>query len=238
MTTRRDPDMVVAAWLDDGPRRLPAQTRSAIANAIPLIPQRRRGLGPPWRVPSVNGHLRLTLAAAAVIVAAAGGIYLLSPGGPSTSVGGPGPTASPSPTASPRATSAFVSAGTITLTDKGCNWDGKPTVVGDGARIRIETRNETNTFGNFGFYKLDPDRTWTEAAAWVVAEDEALQTGIEQDTPADFAVELQSVDAEAFEQSVLMTTTRPGTYGVVCSANEPPPGAVFHVYLVGPLEVE
>lgn len=29
----------------------------------------------------------------------------------------------------------------------------------------------------------------------------------------------------------------PGTYGIVCSSNEPPPGLVFAVYLVGPLEI-
>ena len=182
----------------------------------------------------MNGHLRLAVAAAAVVVVAAGGVYLLNPGRPADSVGGPGPTATPSPTAS----SAFMSGGTITLTDEGCTWDGKPTVLRNGTRLVIEMRNETDTFGNFGYYKLDTDRTWAEAAAWVEGEDEALQTGAEQEAPADFAIELHSVDAEALQESRLTTIARPGTYGVVCSANEPPPGAVFHVYLVGPLEVE
>jgi hypothetical protein len=139
-------------------------------------------------------------------------------------------------------------AGTIVLTADGCEWDhphGSGLTVpsqsiGDPPFIlTIDVRNETATFGNFGLYRLDDDRTWEEAAAWVVAENDALRTGADHE-PADFAVEYATVDSPAGLNSGLAWVNQgvlPGTYGVVCSANEPPPGAVFNVYLVGPLGI-
>ena len=35
MTTPRDPDEILAAWLDEGPTRLPDQTRRAIVGRHP-----------------------------------------------------------------------------------------------------------------------------------------------------------------------------------------------------------
>ena len=45
MTTPRDPDAILAAWLDEGPTRLPDQTRRAIAVAMPNDTRRRRRRG-------------------------------------------------------------------------------------------------------------------------------------------------------------------------------------------------
>jgi hypothetical protein len=242
MTTPRDPETVIAAWLDEGPTELPEPNRRAITTAVHSITQRRRGFGSPWRDPFMNGFTRIAVTAAAVVVAAVGGIYLLSPGQPSGGVGGPGasPTPTPTPTPTPRTSPVATEAGTITLTDEGCTWIGNPSPITQPVLLTIDVVNETDTFASFDLHRLTAG-TWDDAAAWIRAEHEALQTGGENPLgPADFAEQItDEFDAVAFAQSQLTQVVRiPGTYGVVCSSNEPPPGAVFGNYLVGPLVIE
>jgi len=150
----------------------------------------------------------------------------------------PSPSPQPTPTPSPSPTPEPPTAGTITLTDAGCTWVGNPTPVTDQTRIVIAVRNDTATFGNFTLYKLNESRTWEEAAAWVTAENEALIAGEPRNVPADFATDRATSDALAGLENRLVATVSTGAYGVMCSANQPPPGAIFNVYLVGPLEVE
>jgi hypothetical protein len=73
---------------------------------------------------------------------------------------------------------------------------------------------------------------------WVTAENEALIAGEPRDVPADFATDRATSDALAGLENRLVATVSTGAYGVMCSANEPPPGATFNIYLVGPLEVD
>jgi hypothetical protein len=242
MTTPRDPETVVAAWLEEGPTALPEQNRRAITTAVHSITQRRRGFGSPWRETPMTGFTRLAVAAAAVVIAAVGGIYLLSPGQPSGGVGGPGasPTPTPTPTQTPRPSPVATEAGTITLTDEGCTWIGNPSPITQPVLLTIDVVNETDTFASFDLHRLTAG-TWDDAAAWIRAEHEALQTGGENPLgPADFAEQItDEFDAVAFAQSRLTQDVRiPGTYGIICSSNEPPPGEVFGVYLVGPLVIE
>ena len=92
MNERRDPETILADWLDAGPTELPDLTRRAIVAALPTTPQARRGPFAPWRLTPMNAISR---AAAAVLVAAlalGGAVYLL--GRSALSVGSP--TASPS----------------------------------------------------------------------------------------------------------------------------------------------
>ena len=242
MSTERDPNAVIAAWLDEGPIELPDPNRRAIETAIRTMSQRRRGFGLPWRFSTMNGPTRLAIMAATVVVVALGGIYLVNPGSEG-SIGGPGPSvapsATPSPTAAPTPTPIPANAGTITLTDTACTWDGNPSPF-SSPEVGIHFVNETNTFGNFGFYRLEEGSTWEDAVAYIIAENEALQAGAEANPsgPPDFVIDYGNVDTEALKEGDLLVTVSPGTYGVVCSSNEPPPGAVFAVYLVGPLEVE
>ena len=86
MSIQRDPNAIIAAWIDDGPLDLPGTTRRAIVTSLPTT-QQRRGLGLPRRFSQMNGTLRLILVAAALALAV-GGIYLFSGGGPRV---GPGP---------------------------------------------------------------------------------------------------------------------------------------------------
>ena len=73
----RDPDSVLAAWLDEGPTDLPDVTRRAILTALPTTPQARRGLLAPWRFMLMNTFAR---GASVVVVAvvAVGALALLT----------------------------------------------------------------------------------------------------------------------------------------------------------------
>ena len=48
MNTNHDPDTTMAAWLDDGPDQLPADTRRAIAVGVRAVPRRRSGISWPF----------------------------------------------------------------------------------------------------------------------------------------------------------------------------------------------
>jgi hypothetical protein len=93
----RDPDSVLAAWLDDGPTDLPDVTRRAILTALPTTPQARRGLLAPRRSTHMSMFAR-GVAVLIVAVVAIGTAALLA--GPRSGVGGPSPSSVPSPSSS------------------------------------------------------------------------------------------------------------------------------------------
>jgi Tol biopolymer transport system component len=72
MTTERDPNLLIATWLEEGPTALPPETRRAIETAARTMPQRRLGFGRPWRFSTVNGALRPTLLVAVILVSVVG----------------------------------------------------------------------------------------------------------------------------------------------------------------------
>jgi hypothetical protein len=90
----RDPDFVLAAWLDEGPTDLPDATRRAIVSALPTTQQARRGLLAPGR--STQMHMFARAAAVLVVAVVAIGALALLAGGRGD-VGGPRPSAIPSP---------------------------------------------------------------------------------------------------------------------------------------------
>jgi hypothetical protein len=101
MSTTRDPDVILAAWLDEGPTELPDITRRAILTALPTTPQARRGRFAPRNRSVVLTNARL-VAGALVTILAVGTLLAvgsrLGPGGPGASPPGPSPTVAPSPT--------------------------------------------------------------------------------------------------------------------------------------------
>jgi Tol biopolymer transport system component len=104
MTTERDPNLLIATWLDEGPVAMPPDTRRAIETAVRTMPQRRLGFGRPWRFPTVNGFLRPTLVVVLILVSVVGfAVYgMLRPTQP---VGAPSAPAT-SPAASPSGSAA------------------------------------------------------------------------------------------------------------------------------------
>jgi len=105
MTTPRDPDEILVAWLEEGPTQLPETTRRAIAVATRTTRQSRRAIDVPWRMRPVNLIPRLAVAVAAVVIVA-GGAFVLLPrnegvGGPEANPTSPSTTPPGSPTVSP-----------------------------------------------------------------------------------------------------------------------------------------
>ena len=123
MTTQRDPETILAAWLDEGPTDLPDATRRAILTALPTTKQARRGPLAPWRFLQMNTYTRLAAAALVAVVGVGGAFYLLSGSG---GVGSQGTT--PTPTIAPTVPAstppiALYRCGTRTLP-----WDGKSAI--------------------------------------------------------------------------------------------------------------
>jgi hypothetical protein len=227
----------VADWLEDDPHEAPREVLATVLAAIPSIRQARRGPFAPWRFSRMTTYTRLAAAAIVAVIAIGGAVYLLNPPG-GIPPGGPGPTATPNPTATPAPTQSVVQAGTITLTDDACAWEGNPspiTTTGGQVLVRFSARNETDTFGNFSVYRVDSG-TWEEAAAWIERENAALHGGPTQSF-ADFVTAVGNLDAPERREYPSGLFLDPGMYGIVCTTNEPPPGKVFSIFVVGPFEI-
>lgn len=99
MNERRDPDVTIAAWLDEGPTSLPPVTRQVIVSSIHLTPQRRRSV---FRLPWGDHTMfatpsRLAAAAAIAVLLAGSGMafFLTSTSPPGENAPGAAATASP-----------------------------------------------------------------------------------------------------------------------------------------------
>jgi hypothetical protein len=126
MNTRRDPETILAAWLDEGPPVLPDATRRAILTALPTTSQARRGLLTPWRFSRMNTYTRLAAVALVAAIAVGGAFYLLRGG----AVGSPGPTpTSPiAPTPSPREAATAPPVALYGCEIRTVTWDGSSAV--------------------------------------------------------------------------------------------------------------
>jgi hypothetical protein len=94
MTIQGDPDAILAAWLEDGPTRLPDATRRAIGVATRSTDQRRLPIWVPRRYAQMNSFAKLAVAAVVVVAVGAMGIALLNPGQRSGVGGLPAPSLS------------------------------------------------------------------------------------------------------------------------------------------------
>ena len=106
MTTPRDPDAILAAWLEEGPNALPEPTKRAIAVNTRTMNQRRYLKWMPQRSPMMVPLARIAVAAILVVAVLGGAVYLLMPGGgiggrpPASAAPSTAPSASPSPSLS------------------------------------------------------------------------------------------------------------------------------------------
>ena len=94
MSVQRDPDVILATWLEDGPMRLPEATRRAIGVATRSTDQRRRPIWTPRRYAPMNSFAKLAVPAVVVVAVGVMGIALLSPGQTSSIVNPPAPSSS------------------------------------------------------------------------------------------------------------------------------------------------
>src|SRR6185503_5626954 len=102
MSVKRDPDAILATWLEEGPTRLPDATRRAIAVSTATTHQARQPVWWSWRYRFVNTYAKLAVTALVVVVVGAAGVALLGPGmsglGGST---GPSPSHAAQPSSAP-----------------------------------------------------------------------------------------------------------------------------------------
>lgn len=98
MTTDRELDRILGAWLGDGPTAAPDRVLDVMTDRIG-----RQGQRPGWlidrRLPVIAPPVRLLAAAAVLVAVSVAGTVLIGGGGL-----GPGPTPTPSPTPSPTPT--------------------------------------------------------------------------------------------------------------------------------------
>jgi hypothetical protein len=92
MNQLRDPDAIIAAWLEDGPNDISAETRRAIMTGLRVLPRRRPG--PLGGIP-MPYFMRVAAAGLVAVLAVSIAILNLSGGGT-----GPGGVMSPSPSVS------------------------------------------------------------------------------------------------------------------------------------------
>ena len=125
MNVQRDPDAILAAWLEEGPTGLPEPTRRAITVNTRTTTQRRHPIWMPRRRPTMNPFARISVAALAVVAVLGGAIYIFAPGG---GVGGGLPaTASPQASPSARVSASPLAASPSTL--------ASPAVLADSGDI-------------------------------------------------------------------------------------------------------
>jgi len=118
----RDPDSVLAAWLDEGPTDLPDATRRAILTSLPTTSRARRGLLWPWRPVALRTFARG--ASLIVLVVVALGAYALTTS-PRGGTGGPPPGPTPNVFRSPLYGYSIVVPTGWSATPATTLWDGK-----------------------------------------------------------------------------------------------------------------
>jgi hypothetical protein len=236
----------IADWLEGDPYTAPDQALDVVLAAFPSIKQ-RRAWRVPWRIPNMNGMTRIAVTAAAVMAVAIGGLYVFNRG-----PGGPGGPTTPTPSPTPLAAS---SAGTITLTDSGCTWNGSPGSMSMPPLMNLRFRNETDDYGLLLLHWVKPGHTWQEGVDFVAELQRLLATGSDW-PPNDISMAVAEYGVAANGDEVLSWATsgigdgpieefrhggnwqwEPGTYGVICSANTSPTGDILTTFLVGPLQL-
>lgn len=125
MTTSRDPERLIHAFLLEGEEILHDQVYDAVRASIEH--QRQRVVIGPWRTPSMNKFVSIGLGAAVVVAIVIFGSQFL---GPAASGGVGGPTAAPSATPSPTPVG-----GTVTFQSDGAPATTKVEAVVDGGTV-------------------------------------------------------------------------------------------------------
>lgn len=99
MSSDRETTRIVRSWLEEGVTELPDRVLDAVLDQVPTTSRRRTSWWPARRGRSINTHLAVAVASAAVVIITLIGLGLLS----GERVGGPGTDdATPSPSSSAR----------------------------------------------------------------------------------------------------------------------------------------
>jgi hypothetical protein len=232
MNVKRDPDAILAAWLEEGPSALPESTRRAIAVTTRTTTQRRHPLWVPRGRPLMNTYARWAVAAIAVVLAIGGAAYFLAPA--SGQVGGP-PNATPSATSSSSSAvaSATPSASPVILPKEEFVYPGTYVPAFDpGLTFTIDREVEHNCTGSTCRGSINVDR-----AGWLSLEfgmprievnvirvdkvNDPATPGALIDPPADLAAWIASRPGlTVTAQKAVQVGGRPGTQLDVQTGNE------------------
>jgi hypothetical protein len=162
MTTSRDPDRLIRAFLDEGEERLNDQVYDAVRAVIDR--RRQRGFLAPWRTPTMNRFAAFGLGTAAVVIAILVGVTVFGPRDegigtqptPTAQVtASPEPTSSPTPNAGlPTGPHVFLENGTtINVTIPAAGWFGDAT--GGGILVKSENPDPPDGSGLIGYIEDD-----------------------------------------------------------------------------------
>jgi hypothetical protein len=251
MTTSRSPEERISQWLEEeavGP--LPDRVLNATFETTRELRQARASAWRPFTMPRPIPAM-VAVGAAAIVIAA--GVFYLRPF-PSSIVGG-APTPSPTTSATATASASPSLAGTITLTDTGCDWESNPGSLTSPDILAVTLRNETAHYADFQLHWVRTGRTYEEGVAFVADIGRRLTTG-EEWPPNDVSIVVHSEGVSARGETVASWPAagpgeapapelqhgqswnlETGTYGVICSANTSPTGDILTTFLVGPLQL-
>ncbi len=108
MTTDRDLDRIVRAWLADGPEELSDRVIDAAVDQVHLTRQRRT-FGVPWRLPTMTTPARIATAAVIGVLVFGGTLLFFGrPGQPAVGGAAATPSASVAPTTAPSAAATTI----------------------------------------------------------------------------------------------------------------------------------
>lgn len=242
MTTPRSTEERISRWLAEeaiGP--LPDRVLEA---AMETTRGMRQVRAPVWRTFTMPRTIPALIAVGAAVIIVAAGVIYLRPGSGSN-VGG-----------APAASATSVVAGTITLTDTGCDWESNPGTLTRPDVVSIALQNETDDYADFQLHWVRSDRTYAEGVAYVAELARRLDTG-EEWPPNDVSIAVHSQGVVARSGTIARWPTagtgeapapelqhgptwtlETGSYGIVCSANTSPTGDILTMFLVGPLELD
>jgi len=172
MTTPRDPDGQILAFLAEGQNDLPDRTYDAIRSEIDRT--RQRVVIGPWREPRMNSIAKIAIAAAAVVIVAVVGINLMPGSGgitggvAATASPSPSPTATPSPTPAPTPTPLPTATPPPTapprvLPPTGALAIGRHELTTNGTPFTLELTTPDWNSGEYGFDRggnVGPDDAW------------------------------------------------------------------------------
>jgi hypothetical protein len=176
MTTSRDPDRLIHAFLEEGEDQLNDHVYDEVRAAIEQKTQ-RAFIGP-WRISSMNRYLAIAAAAAAVLVVVVIGSQLF---GAPTNVGGGGdasPTPQPTATAPPTGTVTLASGSfTVPLGEFGEAVDIEAARTGEDVSGTMEISNPA---GGEGAYTVDLQCARTTEEGFLLVGGEVTESTYEE----------------------------------------------------------
>jgi hypothetical protein len=133
------------------------------------------------------------------------------------------------------ATPTRAPAGTFTLLDSGCGYEGASQVA--AGNLRANLSNGTADRAHFDLWKLDAGHDYTELSSYVSEAGRRLRAK-EQELPhPPFGSLISSTAVASSASGVLSADLRPGVYGMACIRWKVTEEGPLDMYPAGPINV-